>query len=346
MATRTISVAGGNYNATGTWDEGAVPTAADDVVARADGTSGPLHITAAAACRSADFTSSSLSGGTYSNTLTHDTGFSWSIGTSTANGTTALKLSASMTYAPVANASILWTSTSATQLGITCAGHTLGNTTFSQAGNYKFLDTYASAGSITHTRSTITTNGQAVTAGVINESGTIARSFDMTNSTVTLSNTATPWNGAGGSNLTLTTTGSTLILSATSPTFGSNGLTFGAVSFTGSGTGTITGTLVCTTLTKSSGTLVLPAGVTVTVTTPALSGVHLSRVTIQSSSAGSPATLSDSSGTNLLQYVNIKDVAFTGGATWQAKHVTDQGGNSGISFLPVFSGERWGLVMA
>ncbi|HLP19847.1 MAG TPA: hypothetical protein VK174_06075, partial [Chitinophagales bacterium] len=41
-ATRTISNAGGNFNSTSTWVEGAVPTAADDVVATA--TSGKLIV--------------------------------------------------------------------------------------------------------------------------------------------------------------------------------------------------------------------------------------------------------------------------------------------------------------
>ena len=61
MATRTISNAGGNYNATGTWVEGVVPTSADDVVATA--TSGQLTINVGSAARSFDFTN-------YANTLT------------------------------------------------------------------------------------------------------------------------------------------------------------------------------------------------------------------------------------------------------------------------------------
>ena len=61
MATRTISNAGGNYNATGTWVEAIVPTSADDVVATA--TSGQLTVNVAAAARSFDFTN-------YVNTLT------------------------------------------------------------------------------------------------------------------------------------------------------------------------------------------------------------------------------------------------------------------------------------
>lgn len=61
MATRTISNAGGNYNATGTWVEGAVPTSADDVVATA--TSGQLTVNVASAAQSFNFTN-------YTNTLT------------------------------------------------------------------------------------------------------------------------------------------------------------------------------------------------------------------------------------------------------------------------------------
>lgn len=54
MATRTISNAGGNYNAIGTWVEGVVPTSADDIVATA--TSGQLTVNVASAASTFNFT--------------------------------------------------------------------------------------------------------------------------------------------------------------------------------------------------------------------------------------------------------------------------------------------------
>ena len=67
MATRTISDAGGNWNATGTWVEGAVPTSADDVVATA--TSGNLTINATAYCKSVV-----LTGYNAASAVTHNSG--------------------------------------------------------------------------------------------------------------------------------------------------------------------------------------------------------------------------------------------------------------------------------
>lgn len=61
MATRTVANGGGNFNATGTWVEGAVPTAADAVVFTA--TSGQLTVNVASVCLSIDFTN-------YTNTIT------------------------------------------------------------------------------------------------------------------------------------------------------------------------------------------------------------------------------------------------------------------------------------
>jgi fibronectin-binding autotransporter adhesin len=65
VATRTISVVGGNWNATGAWDEGVVPVAGDAVVARAGGTSGNLTVNVASACASLVLTN-------YAGTLTFD----------------------------------------------------------------------------------------------------------------------------------------------------------------------------------------------------------------------------------------------------------------------------------
>jgi hypothetical protein len=50
LATRTISVAGGNWNATTTWDEGIVPVKGDAVVARGGGDSGNVTVNVPSAC--------------------------------------------------------------------------------------------------------------------------------------------------------------------------------------------------------------------------------------------------------------------------------------------------------
>ena len=61
MATRTISNTGGNFNSTGAWVEGIVPTNADAIVAT--GTSGQLTVNVASVCQSINLTG-------YTNTLT------------------------------------------------------------------------------------------------------------------------------------------------------------------------------------------------------------------------------------------------------------------------------------
>jgi hypothetical protein len=69
MATRTISTAGGNWNATATWDETAVPILGDAVVVRADGASGNVTVTVDAACTTFDLTA-----GAYNGTFTINSG--------------------------------------------------------------------------------------------------------------------------------------------------------------------------------------------------------------------------------------------------------------------------------
>lgn len=79
-------------------------------------------------------------------------------------------------------------------------------------------------------------------------------------------------------------------------------------------------------LTFSSGTLKLKAGTTSTVGSFVTSGS--TRKYLQSTLAGSQATLSDAGGTNTLTYTTIQDINATGGATWNA-FLTSNNVNSG-----------------
>ena len=85
MASRTISDAGGNWNATTSWTEGAVPVAGDDVVATA--TSGNLVVNVA----TANLNSFDLTG--YVGTLSGGS----AINVRPASGTTACLLAGTIT---------------------------------------------------------------------------------------------------------------------------------------------------------------------------------------------------------------------------------------------------------
>jgi hypothetical protein len=93
MATRTISNAGGNYNATATWVEGVVPTSVDNIAATA--TSGQLTINVASAARNIDLTN-------YNNTITLNSGLTWTISggafTNTISSTTTFAGAGTMNF--------------------------------------------------------------------------------------------------------------------------------------------------------------------------------------------------------------------------------------------------------
>jgi hypothetical protein len=79
--------------------------------------------------------------------------------------------------------------------------------------------------------------------------------------------------------------------------------------------------LIYSSLTITSGTLELPSGATVLVSSFVTTGTTLKY--LQATSAGSRATLSRNSGTNTVTYLSIKDSAATGGATWDATSSTN-----------------------
>ena len=80
-------------------------------------------------------------------------------------------------------------------------------------------------------------------------------------------------------------------------------------------------TTVYDTFTFSNGTVELTSSQTMTVASFTTTGTTLKY--LQATTSGSRATLSDSSGTNTVTYLSIKDNAATGGATWNATSATN-----------------------
>ena len=86
--------------------------------------------------------------------------------------------------------------------------------------------------------------------------------------------------------------------------------------------------------TITNGTVKLKAGATSTVGSFVTSGT--TQKYLQSTLVGSRATLSQVSGTVSVSYLTIKDIAATGGATWNAYrnlNNIDAGNNTGWDFL-------------
>lgn len=82
-------------------------------------------------------------------------------------------------------------------------------------------------------------------------------------------------------------------------------------------------------------TVNLPASTTTTVSAFSLTGASGNLTTLQSSSAGTQAVLSKASGTVSVSYLSLKDIAATGGATWNAftsNGNVDAGDNTGWRF--------------
>lgn len=166
----------------------------------------------------------------------------------------------------------------------------------------------------------------------------------------TLTGTGTIWNDSG----TITKGTANILLSDTSTTartFGSfsrsyNKLTIGGA--TGTSTTTIAGSNTFTEIASTktvAHTLRLTAGSTTTVGAFTVAGSAGNVVTLDTTSAGSAATLSKSSGIVGVNYLSIRDSTATGGATWYAgANSTNVSNNTGWLFSNAPSGS--GMMMA
>lgn len=318
----------------------AVPTAADDVFLDNGAGTGNVTITANAACRS-------LNCNGYTGTLTHNSSVTVSIGDSTSGASNvALKLAGTYTRLGGSTSIFKFVSTSTTQQSIDCANKTLGSLVWDGVGgNWILSSGFSSSGNHVLTNGTLNVNGQTITAGSFQSTNANTRTLTLGAANITLSGSFNGvWSLADSSGLTFSGTSATITCtgSAVGEVFRGGGQSYGTVNLTGSGNVTIAGANTFGTLTRSNASacaLILPAGLTQTITgSLQASGTSGNLVTLQSSSAGTAATLSKTSGIVSCDYLSLKDSTAAGGAAWYAgRNSVDVSGNSGWVFAAYFS---------
>ena len=144
---------------------------------------------------------------------------------------------------------------------ITSAGKTFHRVTINApGGTVQLADAFnlGTAGTLTLTAGTFTTNNFSVTGAAFSSSGTSTRTANLGSSTFTFTSSGTglhAWNTSGFTNLTLNAGTSTINLSGANPSFLMGTLTFNNVTFSNTGstdtrisaaTGTIAGTFTIT----------------------------------------------------------------------------------------------------
>lgn len=227
---------------------------------------------------------------------------------------------------------------------ITSAGLTTTHPmTFGGAGTYKLLDALniGTTRTITITLGTFDANSYNVTAGSMSSNNSNTRTIAVGSGTWTLGNSgASVWTVGSAVGLTVTGTGTISMTSASAKTFVGGGAAYtnitlnqggaGALTINGSNTfKNITNTYSATGATQ----ITFQASTTNTVSNFTATGTSGKVLTIISSSAGTQATLSKSSGTVSVDYCAIKDSAATGGASWYAgANSTNNGNNTGWIF--------------
>jgi hypothetical protein len=191
------------------------------------------------------------------------------------------------------------------------------------------------------TSGTFDINGKTYTTGTFTNTGSVTRAITFgTNGQITVAGSgASAWNSTGSGFTSTGTTAKINMTSASAKTFVGAGYTYAAtLNQGGAGALTISGSNTFDNITNTTQpvTITFTAGTTQTVSSFTASGTSGNLVTLQSSSAGSRFTLSDSSGANTVSYCSIKDSIATGGATWQA--FTAEGNvNSGNNLGWIFS---------
>jgi fibronectin-binding autotransporter adhesin len=303
----------------------AVPTSSDDVYFTA--ASGAVTVTIASGTRSCA-------------NLTF-TGFT---GTLTGSGVPIIDfygsavLSATMTV----NSSVgpFFRKFGATTGTFTSAGKTIRSFELGSASTLSLSDAMVSAGAVTVTQGTFTTNDYNVTATSLSSSNSNTRTINLGSSTVTLT-LGSPILFTTATNLTFNAGTSNIICSSTSGTFAGGGQTFYNVSFTSTAisTFTVSGINTFNNLTVAgrasaginafsmsegqtiNGTLTLSAGTNATM-----------RTFVRSGTIGTTRTLTCAAVASLTD-IDFRDITIAGAAApVSGTRLGDCKGNSGITF--------------
>lgn len=235
-------------------------------------------------------------------------------------------------------------------LDITSAGRTWAQSfiIYAEQGTVRFIDGFVTTGVVALNSGSLTVTSTNVTASTINLSSSRTRILNMGSGTWTGSGSgATVWDATTTTGLTLNAQTSTISLtSASAKTFIGGGLNYYNIVQAGAGALTISGnnTFNNITNTVTPATVTFTASSTNTFTNFNLNGTAGNLVTINSSSAGTRATLSKASGVVSVSYLSIQDSAATGGATWNASgNSVNSGNNLGWIFTALSSGNFFPL---
>lgn len=207
---------------------------------------------------------------------------------------------------------------------ITSAGKTFtqGITVTTPGGSVTLQDAFTTTSS---TQSglgggTFDANGYNFTATGYSSNNTGVRTIAIGSGTWTLNGIGSPWNTPTITNLTVTGTGTISLTNASAKIFNGGGITtYPTLNQGGTGTLTITGANTFANITNTAiGNITFPASTTTTVSAFNVSGDATTRVQLRSSSTGTRFTLSKSSGTVSVDWLDIRDSSATGGAAWYA----------------------------
>lgn len=209
-------------------------------------------------------------------------------------------------------------------------------------GTWKPTDTLTlgSTRSMTLTNGTFDADGKNITVGTFATAAGGAKVLTMGSGTWTVAGAT--WNtNADSVDVTVNAGTSTITMtSGSAKTFSGGGKTFNVLNQGGAGNLTIaqSNTFANITNTIQPATVRLTAGTTQTVSALGLAGTSGNLITLDTTVAGTRATIYKATGSISLSFVSIKDIAATGGANFNAftsNGCVNGGNNSGWDFNSV-----------